>query len=248
MIEELLSHHILDHSFHVSFLGAHLPITAHSVFMFALSVFLLIFLPWAVSRKGGLIKTAVEGFVLFVRDEIVLPNLGHEGHKLVPFFCTLFIFLLLANYIGLVPGTRTITANISITAGMALVSFFLIVGLSIKENGFFGFFKTFIPGGVPAWLVPLLFPLEIISLAIRIFVLAVRLFANMAAGHIVLIGLFSFIFILGERSLIAGYGSAVPVLGMTLFVSILELLVAAIQAYVFTLLTAIFAGLQMHAH
>jgi F-type H+-transporting ATPase subunit a len=182
---------------------------------FSIYFFLLIFLPWAVSRKGGLIKTAVEGFALFVRDEIVLPNLGHEGHKLVPFFCTLFIFLLLANYIGLVPGTRTITANISITAGMALVSFFLIVGLSIKENGFFGFFKTFIPGGVPAWLVPLLFPLEIISLAIRIFVLAVRLFANMAAGHIVLIGLFSFIFILGERSLIAGYGSAVPVLGMT---------------------------------
>lgn len=248
MIEELLSHHILDHSLHLSLFGAHLPITAHSMFMLFLSVLLLILLPLAVRRKGGLIKTAVEGFAVFVRDEIVLPNLGHEGVKLVPFFCTMFIFLLLANYIAMVPGTRAITANISITGGMAALSFFVIVGLSIKENGFFGFFKTFIPSGVPGWLIPLLFPLEVISLMIRIFVLAVRLFANMVAGHIVLIGLFSFIFILGQRGLVAGYGSAVPVLGMTLFVSLLEVLVAAIQAYVFTLLTAIFAGLQMHAH
>lgn len=248
MIEELLSHHILDHSYHLSILGAHLPITQHSVFMFFLSILLLLFLPWAVRRKGGLIKAALEAFVAFVREEIVSPNLGSEGDKLVPFFCTLFIFLLLANYIAMVPGTRAITANISITGGLALVSLLIITGMSIKKNGFLGFFKTFVPGGVPAWLIPLLFPLELISLAIRIFVLAVRLFANMVAGHIILIGLISFIFILGERGITAGYGSAVPVLGMTLFVSILEVLVAAIQAYVFTLLTAIFTGLQLHAH
>lgn len=249
MIEELLSHHILDHSFNISLLGINLPITQHSVFMFGLSVFLLFFLAFFVRRNGGKVKTAIEMFVLFVRDEIVVPNLGEEeGRKLTPFFCTLLIFLLTANYAGMLPGSRTVTANISVTAGMALVSLIVILGLSIKENGPIGCIKTFIPGGVPGWLIPILFPLEILSLVIKVFVLAVRLFANMTAGHIVLIGLFSFIFIMGERSIAMGYGAAGPVIGMTLFVSILELLVAAIQAYVFTLLTAIFAGLQMHSH
>jgi F-type H+-transporting ATPase subunit a len=87
-----------------------------------------------------------------------------------------------------------------------------------------------------------------LGLLIKTFVLAVRLFANMTAGHVVLIALFSFIFVMGQSSILAGYGTAAPILGMTIFVSILELLVAAIQAYVFTLLTAIFAGLQMHEH
>lgn len=249
MIEELLAHHILDHSFNISLFGIQLPITQHSVYMFFISVLLFVFVTIFVKRKGGRVKTCLEMFILFVRDEIAIPNLGEEqGRKLTPFFCTLLIFLLAANYIGMLPGARTITANISVTGGMALLSLVLIMGLSIKENGPIGCLKTFIPGGVPGWLVPLLFPLEILSLIIKVFVLAVRLFANMTAGHIVLIGLFSFIFIMGERSIAYGYGTAGPVLGMTLFVSILELLVAAIQAYVFTLLTAIFAGLQMHSH
>ena len=131
---------------------------------------------------------------------------------------------------------------------MALASFLCIVGFSIKENGVGGFIKTFIPGGVPILLIPFMFILEIASLFIKTFVLAIRLFANMTAGHIVLICLFSLIFVLGEINLAAGYGSTIPVLVMTLFVSILELLVAAIQAYVFTLLTAIFVGLQSHSH
>ena len=93
-----------------------------------------------------------------------------------------------------------------------------------------------------------MFPLEILSLMIRIFVLAVRLFANMTAGHIILIGLISFIFIMGARGIMEGFFTSGPVMMMTLFVSILELLVAVIQAYVFTLLTAIFASLQLEAH
>lgn len=249
MIEELLAHHILDHSFNISLWGVALPITQHSVYMFAISVALFALLMIFAKKKGGRVKTFLEMFVTFVRDEIVVPNLGEkEGRKLTPFFCSLLLFLLTANYVGMLPGARTITSNISVTGGMALLSLIVILGLSIKENGPIGCLKTFVPGGVPGWLVPLLFPLEILSLIIKVFVLAVRLFANMTAGHIVLIGLFSFIFIMGERSISAGFGTAGPVLGMTLFVSILELLVAAIQAYVFTLLTAIFAGLQMHSH
>jgi F-type H+-transporting ATPase subunit a len=248
MIEEILSHHILDHiiSLNIFGLGAH--ITLFSIYVFGISVAVVILLSLITLCKGGRAKTAAEGFVVFVRDDIVLPNLGAKGRRFVPFFCSMLIFLLFANYFGLVPGARTITANISVTLGMAFVSGAMIIGLSIKENGFAGFFKTFVPSGVPKILIPLLFLLEIASLFIRVFVLAVRLFANMAAGHMVLLGLFAFIFIIGAKNMFAGYGAAVPVLVMTLFVTVLELLVAAIQAYVFTLLTAIFTGLQMHAH
>ncbi len=248
-VSHILEHHILDHSYNFDLLGF-IPITAHSITMMCLSLFLILFLPLVVKiPKLHLVKVALEGFVIFVRDEIVYPNIGpRAGKKLVPFFCTMFIFLLTANYFAMLPGARAITGNISVTGGMALVSFTTIVALSIRENGFLGFFKTFVPGGVPMLLIPLIFPLEVISLLIRTCVLAVRLFANLIAGHIVLLSLFAFIFIVGELSPAAGYASAGPIIGMTLFMSILELLVAAIQAYVFTLLTAIFMGLQQHAH
>ena len=218
------------------------------LYMLGISVALLIFLPLAGRLRGGRVKMAVESFVCFVRDEIVLPNMGEEGRRLVPFFCTMLIFLLFANYLGLVPMSACITANISVTLGMAAVSGFVIIGLSLGQNGFGGFLKTFVPAGVPWPLIPVVFVLEFISLFIRIFVLAIRLFANMAAGHMVLLGLFSFIFLMGLKSAAIGYASTAPVLMMTLFVTVLEILVAAIQAYVFTLLTAIFAGLQLHAH
>ncbi|MDR1123392.1 MAG: F0F1 ATP synthase subunit A [Elusimicrobiota bacterium] len=248
MIEEILSHHILDHALTLRIFGLELGITVHALYMLGISAALLVLLPLVLRLKGGRIRTAADFFVAFVRDDIVLPNLGEEGKNFTPFFCTMLVFLLFANYLGLVPLSSTITANISVTLGLALVSGLLITGLSIRENGLGGFLKTFVPSGVPWPLVPIIFPLEAASLLIRVFVLAVRLFANMAAGHMVLLGLFSFIFLMGARSAAAGIAATGPVLFMTLFVSLLELLVAAIQAYVFTLLTAIFTGLQMHAH
>lgn len=248
MINEVLSHHILDHVLRFSVLGHSFGITLHTVYMAGISLLLLLLLPLAARLGGGRVRTLAEGFVIFVRDEIVLPNMGEGSQKFVPFFCTMFIFLIFANYLGLVPGAATITANISVTAGMAVISGCLIVLTSIKENGLGGFIKTFIPGGVPWPLAILIFPLEVASLFVRVFVLAIRLFANMVAGHMVLLGLFCFIFIMGAKGAAIGFGAAAPVLGMTLFVTTLELLVAGIQAYVFVLLTAIFTGLQMHAH
>ena len=248
MIQEILEHHILDHLVNLKIFGLDISLTQHTVFMFGISILLLIFIPVIVHFKSGRLKTLLEAFVSFVQDNIVLPNLGPHGKKMVPFFCTLLIFLLFANYLGMLPESKTITSNIAITAGMALTSFMFIVFLSIKEKGLKGFVKSFVPSGVPIWLIPMMFVLEVFSLFIKTFVLAIRLFANMAAGHIILLGLFSFIFLVGQKNMIAGYASSVPVLFMTLFVSTLELLVAAIQAYVFTLLTAIFAGLQSHSH
>lgn len=248
MIQEILEHHILDHLVNLKIFGFDISLTQHTLFMFGISVLLLVLIPVIVHFKSGRLKTLLEAFVVFVQDNIVLPNLGPHGKKMVPFFCTLLLFLLFANYLGMLPEARTITSNISVTAGMALTSFVFIVFLSIKENGFGGFIRSFVPSGVPVWLIPMMFILEVFSLFIKTFVLAIRLFANMAAGHIILLGLFSFIFLVGQQKMSAGYASSVPVLFMTLFVSILELLVAAIQAYVFTLLTAIFAGLQSHSH
>ena len=248
MIQEILEHHILDHIVNLKIFGLDISLTQHTLFMLGISVLLLILIPLIIHFRSGRLKTLLEAFVVFVQDNIVLPNLGPHGKKMVPFFCTLLLFLLFANYLGMLPEARTITSNISVTAGMAITSFMCIVFFSIKENGVKGFIKSFVPSGVPVWLIPMMFILEVFSLFIKTFVLAIRLFANMAAGHIILLGLFSFIFLVGQQKMIAGYASSVPVLFMTLFVSILELLVAAIQAYVFTLLTAIFAGLQSHAH
>ena len=246
MISELLEHHILDHG--LNFFGIQLPITQFNLMMLLVSAAILFVFITAARKKTGRLRTVAEMFVMFVRDDLVLPNLHEKGRKLVPFFCSLFIFILFSNYLGMLPWARTVTANISVTAGLALVSLFIIVSQSIKNNGFWGFTKTFVPGGVPWWLIPLMFPLEVLSLIIRIFVLAIRLFANMTAGHIILIGLISFIFIMGAKGTTYGFGTSGPVMFMTLFVSILELLVAVIQAYVFTLLTVIFASLQLEAH
>lgn len=246
MIGEILEHHILDHN--LNFFGLQLPITQFNLMMLIVSTVILFVFILAANQKTGRLRTLAEMFVMFVRDDLVLPNLHEKGRKLVPFFCTLFIFILFSNYLGMLPWAKTVTSNISVTAGLALISLFIIISQSIKNNGFWGFVKTFLPGGVPWWLAPLMFPLEILSLMIRIFVLAVRLFANMTAGHIILIGLISFIFIMGARGIMEGFFTSGPVMMMTLFVSILELLVAVIQAYVFTLLTAIFASLQLEAH
>lgn len=246
MIGEILQHHILNHGF--NFLGIQFPISQFVAMMLLVSAVILFVFIFAARKQTGRLRTVTEMFVMFVRDDLVLPNLHEKGRKLVPFFCSLFIFILFSNYLGMLPWARTVTANISVTAGLALVSLFIIVSQSIKNNGFWGFVKTFLPGGVPWWLIPLMFPLEVLSLIIRIFVLAVRLFANMTAGHIILIGLISFIFIMGTRGIHYGFVTSAPVMFMTLFVSILELLVAVIQAYVFTLLTVIFASLQLEAH
>jgi F-type H+-transporting ATPase subunit a len=174
--------------------------------------------------------------------------MGAEGRGFVPYFCTLFLFILSVNLAGMIPEMKTATSNISVTAALALCSGILIVGSGIKYHGVVGFLKGFVPSGTPAWLVPLLFPLEIISLIIKVCVLAIRLFANMLSGHIALLCLLLLIFIVGEISPWAGAGAIIPSMLLEFFVTCLELLVAFLQAYVFSLLTAIFAGSVIHTH
>lgn len=251
-VSETIAHHILDHDFGVMAGTVHLPLTAHTVTMFAVSVVLFL-TAWLMARKGSgifsrLMNTVGEEYVSFMRDGIVLPGMGAEGKPFLSYFCTLFLFILFANLAGLIPQVKTITSNISVTGALALCSGALIVYCGIKFHGVWGFIKTFVPGGTPWWLVPLIFPLEVISLIIRVCVLAIRLFANMLSGHMVLLSLLLIVFIIGQMSKIAGTGSAVPAMGLEIFMTFLELLVAFLQAYVFTLLTSIYAGLVIHSH
>lgn len=251
-VAEIISHHILDHDWGVTLAGFRLPVTTHTVTLLGISVVLLLGLHWISlgrqSRTGRLLTTLAEEYVSFIRDSMVLPNMGREGRGFLPYFCTLFLFVLFAALAGLVPGMRTATSNISVTAALALCSGGLILYSGLKFHGVIGFLKGFVPSGTPGWLVPLIFPLEVVSLIIKVCVLAIRLFANMLSGHMVLVCLLLIIFIVGQMHVAAGAGALIPAMGLEIFMTCLELLVAFLQAYVFTLLTAIFAGSVIHTH
>ncbi|MCQ2410588.1 MAG: F0F1 ATP synthase subunit A, partial [Elusimicrobiaceae bacterium] len=166
-ITESLSHHILDHSWGITLGGFTLPITTHTVTIFCVSVCLFILLAWAArahtSRGGRLVTALLEEYVTFIRDGLVLPNMGTEGKNFVPYFCTLFLFILAVNLAGMIPGMKSANANISVTAALALCSGGVILYSGLKFHGVVGFLKSFIPSGTPWWLVPLIFPLEVLS-------------------------------------------------------------------------------------
>ena len=251
-VAEIISHHILYHDWGISLSGLRLPITTHSVTIFVVSVLLFVVLMWIsrpkTSRSGCLLTTLAESYVTFIRDSLVLPNMGAEGRGFLPYFCTLFLFILCVNLAGMIPEMKTATSNISVTAALALCSGGVILYSGLKYHGFIGFLKGFVPSGTPGWLVPLIFPLEIVSTVIKVCVLAIRLFANMLSGHMVLLCLLLIIFIVGKMNVFAGAGALLPAMVLEIFMTFLELLVAFLQAYVFTLLTAIFAGSVIHTH
>ena len=242
-----IEHHILDHHIWSGFqiAGIAFPLTKHSLLMWAVSLLLVVFFflvsrGWPVVPTG--IRNLIETFVVFIRDEVVLPNTGDEGRPYLPYFLTLFFFILCLNLIGLIPGSATPTGNVSVTGGLALCSFGLINVAGIRQYGFVKHFKNFIPHGLPAWLIPLMFPLEIVGLLTRTFALAIRLFANMVAGHIVMLAFLALSFLIG--SIFVSLGSIPVAIG----IGLLETFVAFLQAYIFTFLTAIFVGATLHPH
>lgn len=181
----------------------------------------------------------VEVIVTFLRDEVVLPNMGKEGLKMLPFFLTLFFFILFANLIGLIPFMAQPTKNLSVTTGLALVTFGMIQINGMKKNGVFGYLKGLVPHGIPAFVLPIMIVVEFIGLFTKPFALLMRLFANIVAGSIIILSLIGLIFIMNW----AGAAIAVP---FTLFIYFLELFVALLQAYIFTMLSVIFINMAMH--
>jgi len=189
------------------------------------------------SPKG--VGNFIEVIVTFLRDEVVLPNMGKDGLKMLPFFLTLFFFILFANLLGLIPFMAQPTKNLSVTTGLALVTFGMIQINGMKKNGVLGYFKGLVPHGIPAFVLPIMIIVEFIGLFTKPFALLMRLFANIVAGSIIILSLIGLIFIMNW----AGVAIAVP---FTLFIYFLELFVALLQAYIFTMLSVIFINMAMH--
>ena len=188
------------------------------------------------SPKGS--QSLLEPVITFVRDEVAKPNLGHKYEKYLPYLLTIFFFILINNIFGLIPGSANVTGNIAFTAVLGVISFVVIMFSS--NSHYWG--HIFNPPGVPLGVKFILVPVEFLSVFIKPFALIIRLFANMVAGHIIIICLISLIFIAGQLNTAAGWGSSPVAVGFTVFIYMIEVLVAFLQAFIFTMLTAVFIG------
>lgn len=225
--------------------GYDLPITKHTVFMWLVSLLLVLILRSVAKRYKKTpvphgVSNVLEVFIVFVRDEIAKSTIGKGYEKFLPYLLTVFFFILFSNFLGLLPFSATVTSNITVTAVLATLSFLTIQIGGMQKNGVFGYLKGLIPHGIPVVFLPVIGVVEIIGLFTKPFALAIRLFANMTAGHIVIYALFSLIFVMKS------FGIAFLSVPMALFVYFLEILVALLQAYIFTMLSSLFIGMAVH--
>jgi F-type H+-transporting ATPase subunit a len=220
---------------------------------------------------------ALESIVEFVRDGIVEPNVGRKWvNSWTPLLLTLGVFILASNAIGLIPifdvlsllnhtvlhlpeesfmaqvlhGGSTATGNFNVTAALATITFFAIITAGARAHGFVQHWKNLVPHGLPLPVTLMLIPIEIMGMFVRPFALTMRLAANMTGGHIAILAILSFVFIFTDLSgqALVGVGIGVPSVVLAVLLSALEIIVVAVQAYVFTLLTAVFIGMAIHAH
>jgi F-type H+-transporting ATPase subunit a len=234
-------------------LGTYFTINKAVIWMFiaGLASFLVIFM--AGSKKAlvpGKFQSAMEVLLSAIREKMVIDTMGHEGLPYFPFIATLFFFVFFCNIVGIFPLGHygyTATSNINVTGTLAVMVFVVVLITGIKKKGPVGYIKSFAPSGVPIFLLPLIFPVEVISLFAKHFALAVRLFANMLAGHTVIL-----VFAKGAATLLFG-GWLLKVLfplpflgvvGMLLF----EIFVSLIQAFIFAILAALYIGDSLSEH
>ncbi len=186
-------------------------------------------------------QSLIEPVIIFMRDEVVKPNIpGVKGDKYVPFILTIFFFILINNLLGLLPGSANVMGNIAVTAALALISF--IVMMASTNKYFWGhIFNPPVPGGVKV----ILAPVELIGVFTKPISLMIRLFANILAGHIIILSIISLVFIFGSLNQIAGYAFLPITIAFNIVMMMLELLVAFIQAFIFANLTAVFIGQAM---
>ena len=266
--------------------GIDFSVTKHVFMVWLVAIVIFVVVTAMVRRylaQGRLVPTgggmnALEAGVEFVRDSIVLPNVGKKWVMTwTPLMLTFFLFILVANGIGLVPvfdmlalldkfvlhtgdhsfiksllhGGSTATANFNVTAALATITFFAIIAAGSMANGFIQHWKNLVPHGLAWPLYVLLIPLELIGMLVRPFALTMRLAANMAGGHLAILAILSFVFIftdMTQSSLVGagvGFGFAIP---LAVAISGLEIIVVLVQAYVFTLLSAVFIGMAIHSH
>jgi len=273
---EVIMHHVTDsHEIELPGYTIHLPRweplhlgpltidlspTKHVVFMLLAAVLVATIMIWTARRVArqdagraprGL-ANLVEAFVIFLRDEVAMANIGHGGERYVPFVLTLFFFILFTNLLGLIPFGATATGNISVTAALALMSLVAIEVAGFKALGPRGYAKTifFAPEGMgpvgKTLMMLIMTPVELLGKFTKPFALAIRLFANMTAGHFVILALLGLIFVFEAAKMLV-----IPWLGpmaMATAIMVLEVFVAFLQAYIFAMLTSVFIGLIRHAH
>ena len=223
--------------------GIDISITKHLVMMWVAALLLvggLALLGRRRSRVPKGISAMLEMFVLFIRDEIAVKNIGKEGIRHTPYLLTTFFFILICNLLGLIPWGSTPTGNLMVTAALAVVAFLAIQAAGVQQFGFLGYFRSLVPQGVPPGIREFILGIEFIGMLTKPFALCMRLFANMLAGHIVILALLGLIFVFKSYFV-------VPVsIGLALFIYMLEIFVAFLQAYIFTMLTAVFIGMTRH--
>lgn len=226
-----------------------LSITLHLVVMWVAALLLILIGILAAKRRKMVpsgFYSMIEVIVSFVRDELAIKNIGkEEADRYVPFLCTAFFFIFIMNLLGLVPYSATATGNLSVTAGLALTTLAMMLYAGMRSQGVLGFWVGLVPQGVPLWLYPVMIPVEILGLLTKPFALAVRLFANMAAGGIVIGFLIGLIFLLGQ-----GIAPAIAPVSVAFATGmfLLKLFVALLQAYIFTMLSALFIGMSSNPH
>lgn len=246
---EYLFAHVVAHK-----VGSFLGFTVWNFQLFQVAAIVAIFLAFAPVRRavqangGGYVTRVLAGWVSWIRDEMVYPNMGEAmGKKFLPFFLSIFFFITFQNCFGLVPGGATATASVYVAAALAVVIMIMMIAGGMLVQGPVKFWTSLVPHGVPLWLLPLIFPLEVIGLFIKPIALTVRLAANMTGGHLVLLSFMGLAFYFG-----ANYGTGLglvvtPVsVGLSVFIMIIEGFVSLLQAYIFTLLSIIFVSQALH--
>ncbi len=246
---------------HLGALTVDLSPTKHVVFMaLAAMIVCVLFLTMARAiggkyhgRAPGGMANALEAMIVYFRDEIVRRNIGHGADGYTPFILTLFFFILTMNLLGLVPWGATATGNLSVTLALAVVSLIAIEISGFVALGPAGYAKTifYAPKGMgpvgSAIMLMIMTPVELVGKLAKPFALMIRLFANMTAGHTVILSLMGLIFVFGNLT-IGRWGIAAGSVGMSVAMMLLELFVAFLQAYIFAMLTSVFIGLIRHAH
>jgi F-type H+-transporting ATPase subunit a len=245
-VENSVMHHVADSGiWHLPFgIEIDLPgfLTVKGL-MLIIDAILLVLVFCVLYRKKDPVPrgltNALEVMILFIRDQIAIPNLGeHDGRKMTPLLCTFFFFILSLNLLGLIPIFATATSTVSVTLPLALITLSFMIFGGMYKNGIGGFFKSFVPHGVPWPVLILLVPIEFLGMFIKAGALTIRLFANMVAGHLVILSLVGLVVTFGVW--------AIPAIGMAVGICLLEIMVAFLQAYIFTLLSAMFIGQMYH--
>jgi F-type H+-transporting ATPase subunit a len=231
--------------------AATLRLTNLQIFQFAAVLLIFILLggipSYLRTGRGDWFTRTFTGFAMYVRDEMVVPVMGKEtGRKYLPYFLTIFFFILFMNLMGLVPGSATATASIFVTCGLAVITFGSMVICGMVVQGPVAFVKNLVPH-VPLALWPLLFVVEIIGILVKPFALMIRLFANMSGGHMVVLSFLGLIFFFGQNmGQTMGLIISPVAVAFAVFIMIIESFVAMVQAYIFTQLSIIFVQASIH--